>query len=103
MQIAATPYEAQRTTIQKKDIHALAIEHGASRIRVFGSVARGEETPNSDIDFLVDFPRGYDMFRQRIALTQKLSDFLQVSVDLIPEHELNKFIKRRVLEEAVDL
>ena len=43
------------------------------------------------------------MFRQRIALTQKLSDFLQVSVDLIPEHELNKFIKQKVLEEAVDL
>jgi uncharacterized protein len=51
----------------------------------------------------VDLPRGYDMFRQRIALTQKLSDFLQVGVDLVPEHELNKFIKQKVLEEAVDL
>jgi uncharacterized protein len=93
----------QELRSKKKDIHALASEHGASRIRVFGSVARGEETPNSDVDFLVDFPRGYDMFRQRIALTQKLSEFLQVGVDLVPEHELNKFIKQKVLEEAVDL
>ena len=93
----------QELRSKKKDIHALASEHGAPRIRVFGSVARGEETPNGDVDFLVDFPRGYDMFRQRIALTQKLSDFLQVGVDLVPEHELNKFIKQKVLEEAVDL
>jgi uncharacterized protein len=93
----------QELRSKKKDIHALAAAHGASRIRVFGSVARGEETSNSDVDFLVDLPQGYDMFRQRVALTQKLSDFLQVGVDLVPEHELNKFIKRRVLEEAVDL
>ena len=93
----------QELRSKKKDIHALAAAHGASRIRVFGSVARGEETSNSDVDFLVDLPQGYDMFRQRVALTQKLSDFLQVGVDLVPEHELNRFIKRRVLEEAVDL
>jgi uncharacterized protein len=93
----------QELRSKKKAIHALAAAHGASRIRVFGSVARGEETSNSDVDFLVDLPQGYDMFRQRVALTQKLSDFLQVGVDLVPEHELNKFIKRRVLEEAVDL
>lgn len=93
----------QELRSKKKDIHALAAAHGASRIRVFGSVARGEETSNSDVDFLVDLPQGYDMFRQRVALTQKLSDFLQVGVDLVPEHELNKFIKQKVLEEAVDL
>ena len=93
----------QELRSKKKAIHALAAAHGASRIRVFGSVARGEETSNSDVDFLVDLPQGYDMFRQRVALTQKLSDFLQVGVDLVPEHELNRFIKRRVLEEAVDL
>ena len=93
----------QELRSKKKDIHALAAAHGASRIRVFGSVARREETSNSDVDFLVDLPQGYDMFRQRVALTQKLSDFLQVGVDLVPEHELNKFIKQKVLEEAVDL
>ena len=53
----------QELRSKKKDIHALAAAHGASRIRVFGSVARGEETSNSDVDFLVDLPQGYDIFR----------------------------------------
>lgn len=93
----------QELQSKKADIQALAAAHGVSRIRVFGSVARGEQSASSDVDFLVNLPRGYDMFRQRIALMQKLSDFLQVAVDVVPEHELNKFIKQKVLEEAVDL
>jgi predicted nucleotidyltransferase len=93
----------QELQSKKADIQALAEAHGVSRIRVFGSVARGEQSASSDVDFLVNLPRGYDMFRQRIALMQKLSDFLQVGVDVVPEHELNKFIKQKVLKEAVDL
>ncbi|MCE2965439.1 MAG: nucleotidyltransferase domain-containing protein, partial [Alphaproteobacteria bacterium] len=45
---------------QRTAIHSLAEQYQARRIRVFGSVARGEESPESDVDFLVDFPRGYD-------------------------------------------
>ena len=48
-------------------------QFGARRIRVFGSAARGEETPDSDIDFLVDFPRGYDVFLQRLPLAEPSS------------------------------
>ena len=51
---------------RKDAIHAACRQYGARRIRVFGSVARGEERPDSDIDFLVDFPRGYDLFAQRL-------------------------------------
>lgn len=43
---------------QKGAIAALSKQYGARRIRVFGSVARGEDRPDSDVDFLVDFPRG---------------------------------------------
>jgi predicted nucleotidyltransferase len=43
---------------RKQDVAALGQRHGARRIRVFGSVARGEETASSDIDFLVDFRAG---------------------------------------------
>lgn len=53
---------------RKEAIATLANRYGARRIRVFGSVARGEERPDSDIDFLVDFPRGYDLFSQRLPL-----------------------------------
>lgn len=88
---------------RKNEIDALAREFGARRIRVFGSVARGEEQMDSDIDFLVDFPRGYDLFAQRLPLTRKLSDLTGRRVELVPEHELNRHIRDHVLGEAVDL
>ena len=87
----------------RKAIIELASRYGARRMRVFGSVARGEERPDSDVDFLVEFPRGYDLFEQRLPLTEKLSDFLQRRVELIPEHELNRHIREHVLNEAVEL
>ena len=88
---------------KKNDILSLASRYGARRIRVFGSVARGEEHPNSDIDFLVDFPSGYNLFTQRLPLTQSLAELLDRKVELIPEHELNRHIRQRVMAEAVEL
>jgi len=89
---------------QKKDqIESLAKQYGAKRIRVFGSVARREETDKSDIDLLVDLPRGYDMFRQRLPLHRKLKELLNREVDLIANHELNKHIAVDVRDEAIDL
>lgn len=89
---------------KKRDvIKALTGHYGAARIRVFGSVARGEERPDSDVDFLVELPRGYDLFRQRLPLTDELAQLLNRRVEVIPEHELNRYIRDRVLKEAVDL
>jgi hypothetical protein len=87
----------------KASIIALAARYGARRIRVFGSVARGEERPDSDVDFLVDFPRGYDLFTQRLPLTQSLADLLHRKVELIPEHELNRHIREQVMKDAAEL
>jgi hypothetical protein len=55
------------------------------------------------VDFLVDFPRGYDLFTQRLPLAARLADLLQRRVELVPEHELNRHIRDRVISEAVDL
>lgn len=88
---------------KKTVIDALGSRYGARRIRVFGSVARGEEGPDSDVDFLVDFPRGYDLFCQRLPLAEKLSELLHRPVEVIPEHELNRHIKDQVMTEAVEL
>ncbi|UDF05096.1 nucleotidyltransferase family protein [Asticcacaulis sp. AND118] len=87
----------------KHDIETAAQTFGARRIRVFGSVARQEETPDSDIDFLVDFPEGYDLFAQRLPLAAKLSELTGRRVDLIPEHELSPHIRQHVLDEARSL
>jgi uncharacterized protein len=88
---------------QKPQIDAAAREFGARRIRVFGSVARGEDGPDSDIDFLVDFPPGYDMFRQRLPLAERLAEITGRHLDLVPEHELNAHMRSSVLLEAIDL
>ena len=84
-------------------LNGIAEQFGASRLRVFGSVARGEETAQSDVDFLVEFPRGYDLITQRMPLAQKLADILNRKVELIPEHELNAHMRQKILAEAVPL
>jgi len=88
---------------QKNLIAALGKEFGARRIRVFGSVARGEDRADSDVDFLVDFARGYDLFAQRLPLERRLSELLGRRVDLVPEHELNLHMRDDILREAVEL
>ncbi|MCJ2542532.1 nucleotidyltransferase family protein [Thermostichus vulcanus] len=88
---------------QKEKIEALGREHGARKIRVFGSVARREEHSDSDVDFLVDFPPGYDLFAQRLSLNECLTQLLGRPVQIVPEHELNRHIRESVLKEAVDL
>lgn len=88
---------------QKNAITALGDRYGARRIRVFGSVARGEEGPDSDVDFLVEFDQGYDLFAQRLPLAGQLSELLGRPVDLLPEHELNRHLRDHILQEAVEL
>lgn len=88
---------------RKVAIEALAQQFGARYIRVFGSVARREERPDSDVDFLVGMPRGYDLFTQRLPLAERLAELLQRNVELVPEHELSRHIRDRVLQEAVEL
>lgn len=88
----------------KKDkILSLGKQYGAHRIRVFGSVSRGEERPDSDIDFLVEFSPGYDLFLQRLPLAEQLQKLLARTVEVIPEHELNRYIRDKVLKEAVEI
>lgn len=89
--------------VNKGQIVALAEQYGARHIRVFGSVARREERPDSDVDFLVEFPRGYDLFSQRLPLAEGLERLVHRKVELIPEHELNRHIRQRVMSEAVEL
>ena len=87
---------------QKKQILAIAAKHGAYNVRIFGSVARGEATKDSDIDFLVDLKPERTLLDQ-IALMQSLAELLKRKVDLAEPSSLHESIKERVLKEAVFL
>ena len=78
----------------KRDaIQILSHRYGTRRIRVFGSVAWREERADSDVDFLVDFPGGYDLLAQRMPLTDQFAQLLKRPVELVPKHELNRHIR----------
>jgi uncharacterized protein len=78
---------------------ALAAARGASRVRVFGSVARGEDHDGSDIDLLVDVPTGTSLL-QIVGLQQDIEDALGMRVDLCTERELHPALRPRILAEA---
>jgi predicted nucleotidyltransferase len=88
---------------ERSQILAIAQKHGAYNVRVFGSVARGEATPESDIDLLVD----YDL--EKITpwfpggLLLDLEQLLNRKVDIVTVDMLKERIRERVLQEAVPL
>ncbi len=86
---------------QADEIRLIAARHKATAIAVFGSVARGEEGPNSDIDFLVDFTIGASLF-DLFHLQEELSSFLQLPVDVVSRRGL-KPRDTRIREEALAL
>jgi uncharacterized protein len=83
----------------REDVLNLVRARGASNVRVFGSVARGEDEPSSDIDLLVDFPPGTSLLTV-IGLEQSLRELLGVSVDVGPADSLRADMRARVLAEA---
>lgn len=83
-------------------ILSAAARHGAKNIRVFGSVARGEDRPGSDVDFLVEMEEGRHLL-DRIALIHELEEILDCKVDVVTEKAVSPYIKEDVLREAVPL
>lgn len=85
---------------EKRDaIIALAARHGARQPRIFGSVARGEAGPHSDIDLLVKMEEGRSLL-DLSALALDLRDLLGVKVDVVSEDGLYWLLRRRILKEA---
>jgi predicted nucleotidyltransferase len=83
-------------------ILALAARHGASNVRVFGSIARHEADERSDVDLLVDLERGRSLFDLG-GLLMDLRQMLGRDVDLVTERGLRFALRERVLQEAVPL
>ncbi|WP_259737930.1 nucleotidyltransferase family protein [Synechococcus sp. CS-205] len=91
--------ELQRLAPQ---LHELLARHGASNPAVFGSVARDQATPGSDVDLLVDLPAGASLF-DRVELKTALEDLLLTRVDLIRRRNLKPELKATVEAEAITL
>ncbi len=88
---------------KREEILHLAAKHGAFNVRVFGSVVRGEETEDSDIDFLID----YDLSRISpwfpVGLIEDLEKLLNRKVDIVTTKSLHYFLRDKIMKDAVYL
>lgn len=84
----------------REEILRIAAKYGAYNVRVFGSVARGEATLDSDVDFLVELEPHRTLLDQ-IALMQSLEQLLGRKVDVTEPETLHELIKDKVMREAV--
>jgi predicted nucleotidyltransferase len=90
----------RRVRRYRHDLIAAAAAHGIRNLRVFGSVARGEEHPDSDLDLLADLPPGLSLLGLGRAQAD-LEAILGVRVDLIPAADLKPGVRARVERELV--
>ena len=86
----------------KTDIYRIARKHNAEKVYVFGSCARKEETPESDIDLLVEFNQAATLFDQ-VDIQEEVRTLLDRPVDVVSKRGLHPYIRNRVLAEAVEL
>lgn len=85
---------------KRQEVLRIASKYGAHRVRVFGSVARGEADARSDVDFLVELETGRSLLDLG-GLQFELEALLGQPVDVVTERGLKARIRERVLREAV--
>ncbi|NJM70075.1 MAG: nucleotidyltransferase family protein [Scytonema sp. RU_4_4] len=88
---------------KREEILSIAAKHGAYNLRIFGSVARGEETPSSDIDFLIDYDLGKISPWFPGGLILDLETLLNRKVDVVTTQSLHYLIRDKVFNEAIPL
>ena len=93
---------AEPLKTKRQQILQIARQHGAYHVRIFGSVARGEVQPDSDIDFLVDMEPGRSLLDMG-GLVVELQQLLGRNVDVVTERGLKSRIRDRVLAETIPL
>jgi len=94
--------QLDRLRLLKEDILRIVRKHNADKVYVFGSCARGEDTPESDVDLLVDFNQNASLFDQ-VYIQNEMHSLLECKVDVVSRRGLHPYIRRRVLAEAVEL
>jgi len=92
----------RRVRRHRQDLIAAAAAHGVRNLRIFGSIARGEDRPDSDVDLLADMPLGLSLFGLG-RVEADLEAILGARVDLIPSADLKPSVKERIQHEMVAL
>ena len=87
---------------KKVEILRLAGMHGCRNVRVFGSVATGENRPDSDVDILVDLDSGRTIF-DLAGFLGDLRDLLGTEIDVVESRSIHPYIRNRVLAESVEI
>jgi uncharacterized protein len=87
---------------RREQIVALAQQHGARNVRLFGSVARGESREDSDIDVLVDWEPGRSLW-DHAGLKLALEDLLGRRVDVSTSRALHWLVRDRILAESIQI
>jgi len=85
--------------VTAEQLWEVARRHGVVRLRVFGSWARGDAGPGSDLDLLVKLEPGRGLL-DAIALQQELEDVVEVDVDVLTEGGISPYVRERILAEA---
>ena len=83
-------------------IRALGARNGVRNIRVFGSLARGQATPASDVDLLVEYVPGHGGFAF-VTFCEEVERLLGKRVDVVTERSLHPVIRDRILAQAIPL
>jgi predicted nucleotidyltransferase len=87
---------------KRAEVLNAANRHGASNVRLFGSVARRSETPASDVDILVDLARDRG-FSDFLALAEELEELIGRKVDLVTSRGLSPYLRPLIEEEIFSL
>ena len=87
---------------QRTEIYQIAGLYGAHNIRVFGSVNKESDRPDSDVDFLVDLEKDRSLL-DLAGLAYDLQRLLNRKVDVVTENGLHWYIKEKIISEAEPL
>ena len=93
---------SERLREHRDEVLAIAEKYGAFNLRVFGSVARGEDTIDSDLDLLIDHGRPFGLL-ELDGLETEISELLGVDVDVVPAEGVKERMRERIFAEAVPL
>lgn len=95
-------YTLEKLRRHRDSIHAIGKRYGVRSIQLFGSVVRGEASPRSDIDFLVDIEPGRSLMDQA-GFMLDVEELLGCPVDVVVEGGINPRLKERIHHEAQPL